>query len=262
MIMHDFPIQIMAAPLGKTHLFFAGQAGYVIKSKNGQMLALDLYLSECGERFMRTIGFKRLLPHILDPFEIKFDCIIATHPHFDHFDMDAMPMLMDNPKTRLYASMDCEREVTRLRMSPKNITYCAPGDSVTDGDFKFDFINCDHGRGAPDALGVIITVDGIRIAVVGDSCLRMDRVDEYLKDGPLDIFIGPINGAFGNLNEEDFAQLVAAVKPGLAIPCHSGMFAAQGGDYGKFQRIMEKEYPDIPFALMQMGEEMTLSSKI
>lgn len=256
--MHDFPIKVRTALPGKTHLFYAGQAGYIIKSKSGQTLAIDLYLSECGERFMRTIGFKRLQPHILEPYELEFDCIVATHPHFDHFDMDAMPMLMSNGRTRLFASVDCEREVTRLRMSPKNISYFAPGDSHTDGDFKIDFINCDHGRGAPDALGVIITVDGFKIGVVGDSCLRLDRADEFTSQGALDILIGPINGAFGNLNEEDFTTLVGVVKPKLAIPCHCGMFAAQGGDPGKFMKFMAERNPDIAYTLMQMGEQMTL----
>ena len=31
--MNDFVISVLTAPLGKTHLFSVGQAGYIIKSK-------------------------------------------------------------------------------------------------------------------------------------------------------------------------------------------------------------------------------------
>ena len=43
--MNDFAIRVLTAPLGKTHLFSVGQAGFIIKSKSGQLLAIDLYLS-------------------------------------------------------------------------------------------------------------------------------------------------------------------------------------------------------------------------
>ena len=45
--MTDFAISVLTAPLGKTYLFSVGQAGYIIKSKTGQLLAIDMYLSEC-----------------------------------------------------------------------------------------------------------------------------------------------------------------------------------------------------------------------
>ena len=106
--MNTFAVNILTAPLGQTHLFYVGQAGFILKSKSGQTLALDLYLSDCGERFEGHIGFKRLLPRMLNPQEVIFDYIIATHPHFDHYDVDSMPFLMSNPYTRLFASVDCK----------------------------------------------------------------------------------------------------------------------------------------------------------
>ena len=42
--------KIISAPLGRTTLISAGQAGYIIKSSSGQLLAIDLYLSDCVER--------------------------------------------------------------------------------------------------------------------------------------------------------------------------------------------------------------------
>lgn len=256
--MNDFAIRVLTAKPGKTHLFSLGQAGYIIKSAGGQLLGIDMYLSECVERVEGHTGFKRLLPKILDPFELTFDVVITTHPHFDHFDMDAIPQLMSNDKTKLYASLDCENEIKRLNMPGKNTVYVKPGDTYITGDFKIDFVNCDHGKGAPDAVGAVITVDGKRIYEAGDTCLRLDRASEYAAKGPFDVMIAPINGAYGNMNAEECAALADVLKPGLTVPCHYGMFASHGGDPGQFYGIMTEKYKDNRFLLMCMGESITI----
>lgn len=252
--MNDFAIRVLSAPQGKTHIFSVGQAGYIIKNKSGQLLAIDMYLSECVERLEGHSGFKRLLPKILNPFDIVFDCIIATHPHWDHYDVDAIPQLMSNHKTMLFASVDCEKLVKQSGMTNNNINYVKPGDKAVCGDFEIDFINCDHGTGAPDAVGVIISVDGKRILEVGDTCLRLDRVNEYLSKGDIDILIAPINGAFGNMNEQDCVDLCKALNPALTIPSHYGMFASHGGNPGRFFELMKEQCPEKEFLLMAMGE--------
>ena len=254
----DFATKVLTTRNNETQIFSVGQAGYIIKSKSGQLLAIDLYLSECVERLEGHIGFKRLLPKILNPFDIVFDCVIATHEHWDHFDVDAIPQMMSNNHTKLFASVDCEALIKNAGMTNNNTTYVKPGDSAVCGDFKLDFINCDHGKGAPDAVGVIVTVDGKRILEVGDTCLRLDRVDEYLSKGTIDVFIAPVNGEFGNLNERECAELADAIKPKLIIPCHYGMFASHKGNPGLFYDIMTTDFPDNKFCFLQMGEGITL----
>lgn len=256
--MNDFAIRILTAPLGKTHLFSVGQAGFIIKSASGQLLGIDLYLSECVQRVEGHVGFKRLLPKILTPSDLRFDYLIATHPHYDHFDPDSIPQLMDNPKTELFASVECEKEASRLLMTGERCHYVKPGDCVRRGDFTLEFVNCDHGTGAPDAVGVIVTVDGKRIYEAGDTCLHLDRTAEYLLSGKIDVLIAPINGAYGNMNEAECAQFANALNAGITIPCHYGMFASHGGNPGAFYRIMKEQYPSRRFVLMAMGEELTL----
>lgn len=251
---------IMAVPFGKTCLFSIGQAGYIIKSATGQLLGIDLYLSDCVERTEGHVGFKRLLPKILDASEIKLDILIATHPHLDHFDIDSIPILMGNNATKLYCSTECCKLIKQTRMDyfNKNIEYVKPGDNKKYCDFTIHFINCDHGTGAPDAVGVIIEVDGKRILEAGDTCLRLDRVEEMLQFGPIDVLIAPINGAYGNLNEEECVQLSSCLKPKNTIPCHYGMFASHGGNPGKFYDLMKVKYPELPFVIMAQGERLEL----
>ena len=257
--MNDLAIRILSAQQGKTHLFSTGQAGFILKSACGQTLAWDLYLSECGERFEGHVGFKRLLPKLLYPEELCFDVVVTSHFHFDHFDPDSIPILMANGHTKLLAAADCMELAGNLRLELSKITYVRPGDVIKTGDFSVRFVNCDHGTLAPKAVGAVITVDGRRIFFAGDTCLRLDRTEEILAEGEIDIMIAPINGAYGNLNEHDCACLSRAIHPQLTIPCHYGMFASHGGDPGVFRRYMQEECPDNAYLLMQMGEQFVLS---
>ncbi len=235
--------------------FSVGQAGFIIKSSNGQLLAIDLYLSNCVERLEGHKGFKRLLPQILSPSDLNLDVIIATHPHLDHFDIDAVPEMVSKGG-KLFCSVDCEKLVKQMQMEyySNQITYVKPGDSFTVGDFDITFVNCDHGAGAPDAVGVVVKVDGKTIYEVGDSCLRLDRVGEIPQ--PVDVLVAPINGMYGNMDSKDVAEFASALKPALTVPCHYGMFASHGGDLKAFYDIMTEK--KLPFLIMRQGEGLKL----
>lgn len=253
----DLSTKILDANYG-TYLFYIGQAGYVIKSSNNQLLGIDLYLSDCVERVEGHIGYKRLLPKVLSPYDIIFDYVIATHPHMDHFDMDSILELAANENTKLYASMNCLNLTQKLNMIQKNIYYVQPGDIMQAGDYLLEFVDCDHGTGAPDAVGVVITVDGKKVYIAGDTCLRMDRVNELKQKGPYDIIIGPINGAYGNMNEKEFARYSTAIGAKLIIPCHYGMFASHGGNPGVFLEEM-KALKALPRTyIMTVGEQIRI----
>ena len=255
--MQSLATQVLCAPLGKTHLFSTGQAGFIVKSASGFFFGIDLYLSDCVERIEGHDGFHRLLPKLLSPTDIEFDCIVATHPHFDHFDMDSILQMMNNPRTRLFASTNCRKEVERLKMLPRNISYVRPGDTSSVGDFHLQFTSCDHGMGAPDAVGLLLTVDNVRFFFTGDTCLHLDRVDEFLSLGKIDCLVAPINGAFGNLNELECAQLADRIKPCITIPCHYGMFASHGGSPGVFISYMKRNIPSLKYQILTQGEKIT-----
>ena len=253
--MLDFANKVLASR--GTSVFSTGQAGFIIKSKRGHLLAIDLYLSNCVERVEGNAGFKRLLPQILHANDLKFEAIICTHPHLDHFDIDSIPEMMSNGQSQLFCSVNCRQLVDQLQMNyfEDRIKYVKPGETVAVSDFVIDFVKCDHGTGAPDAVGVIVKVDGKTIYETGDTCLRLDWIDKISR--PLDVLIAPINGAYGNLNEEDCTVLAENLKAGITIPCHYGMFASHHGDIGKFyDRMVEKE---LPFLIMQQGEQYKLA---
>lgn len=247
--MLDFAAKVLTAK--GPSIFSVGQAGYIVKSAGGRLLAIDLYLSNCVERLEGHKGFKRLLPQILETSDLYFDVIICTHPHLDHFDIDAVPEMVGNG-AKLFCSINCEKLIKRTQMEyyKEQITYVRPGDEVTASDFHLIFVPCDHGTETPDAVGVVVEVDGKRIYEVGDSCLRLDRIDDILQN--LDIVISPINGAYGNMDSKDTAIFAEALHPSLTIPCHYGMFASHGGDLKAFYDIMSQK--NLPFLIMQQGE--------
>lgn len=250
--MNKFAYDVMSAAQGKTHIFSVGQAGFIIKSASGSILGIDLYLSNCVERLEGHKGFKRLLPQILQPSDLKFDVLVCTHPHWDHFDVDAVPELLSGGGTKLFCSEYCRKLVSMLNLDyyGSNIAYVKPGDSCSAGEFGLKFVNCDHGSGAPDAVGAVISVDGRTIYETGDTCLRLDRLNEL--PAVIDVLIAPINGAYGNMNEEECALLACTLRPCLTVPCHYGMFASHQGEPWKFYDIMTGK--DLPFLLMRQGE--------
>lgn len=251
--MPDFATKVLTAT--GTSIFSTGQAGFIIKSDSGQLLGIDLYLSDCVERMEGNVGFKRLLPKILNPNDLQFDVLICTHPHLDHFDIDSLPAMMAG-KTKIFCSEDCEKYVKQTQMDyySESIRYVKPGDRTLAGDFDITFVNCDHGDGAPDAVGVVIGVDGKVVYETGDTCLRLDWVSELPQH--INVLIAPINGAYGNLSERDCAVLSEHVKPDITIPCHYGMFASHHGDVGIFYNEMMKR--KLPFLMMYQGEQYLL----
>lgn len=234
-------------------LFFTGQAGYIIVSPTGTCMGIDLYLSDCVERYD---GFKRLCPKIVAADELQLDWLVATHAHYDHFDPDSVPALLNNEKTVLLASKRCVQECEQLGILSEKTRFFSTGESVVCGDITVHFINCDHGDAAPDALGVIIECAGKRLCITGDTCLRLDRVEEYNAHGKIDVLFTPINGAFGNMNHSDAVSLAKAVSPSLVIPYHYWMFAQHHGDPGAFED--EIKNTDIPYKFICPGETLVI----
>lgn len=245
-----------AARLGATHLFSMGQAGFIIKSQKGETLGIDLYLSECVEQVEGHDGYHRLMPQIVNPEDLELDVVIATHFHRDHFDVDAMQGLMSNGKTHLFCAYDCMEDVKKLGLDENRVTYVKPKDRYQIGDFDIHFVNSDHGAGAPLEVGAIVTVDGKNVLEVGDTSLHLDWKIEYLSAGQLDVLIAPINGAYGNLNEQEQVMLTRELQPRLTVPCHFGMFASHGGNAGLWREIIMNQLPEQKFKLFTMGESI------
>lgn len=82
---------------GELMICWLGQAGYLLKDGHGCTLAVDPYLTNCGERIR---GFKRLSPMLLPAEDFAPDYYVITHTHFDHLDYDAIPVVKERSPDR------------------------------------------------------------------------------------------------------------------------------------------------------------------
>lgn len=238
---------------------FIGQAGFIFTSSSGCKIGIDLYLSDCCQRLY---GYKRLMPFIVDPKDLSLDFVVATHHHEDHFDVDSIPILLKQSKTELITSFDCKEKINNLEMENKNITYVKVGDVIKRTEFRLVAISCDHGESAPQAIGLLLEIDSKRIYIAGDTALRRDRKQEVLEYGDIDLMICPINGMFGNMNEQEAAEYTAVIQPRTVVPCHYWNFAEHQGNPYIFEQILQNRYPNQPYIIMRMGETITVEGAL
>ncbi len=245
-------IQKLSVPQGQLGVIFMGQAGYILKAPTGEIMGIDLYLSNCCERYF---GFKRLMPQLLLPGELEFDYVVASHSHYDHFDVDSIPMLLGNGKTHLYMASDCIPECQRLGIGEEKYTAMQVGDCIQAGPFQIRPVPCDHGELAPDALGLYITCGEKTVYFAGDTCFRED-IALKMQKLPISLAVAPINGAFGNMNGAEAARFFSIVNPACCTPCHYWNFAQHLGDPNAFIEAMKQT--DIPYLLMRQGEAICI----
>lgn len=244
----------LRVPTGSLGVVFMGQAGFILKSSGGELLGVDLYLSNCCERYF---GFKRLMPKLLLPGELELDHLLASHAHYDHFDPDSIPVLLDNGRTHLYMAADCEAECKRLSLPEKQYTVLHEGEWIKAGDFDILPVPCDHGKDTPDALGFYIRCGAKHFYLAGDTCFRQN-IAEAMAEMPIDLCAAPINGAFGNLNAQEGAEFFHLVKPKLCVPCHYWNFAQHFGDPNAFIEAMEAKADHPAYRLMVPGEAIVI----
>ncbi len=240
-----------AIPQGEIGVFFLGQAGFILKTPKGELIAVDPYLSDCCNRYF---GFKRLMPYILSPEDLVFDYLVASHAHYDHFDPDSVPGLMANGKTQFIGALDTAVECEKLGIKER-VSFISVGDKVSLGSVTLTAIRCDHGEDTPHAVGLLFEIEDKKIYMMGDTAYRPEWLLEPQIQG-VDLLILPINGAFGNLNEKQAAQVVSILKPKLAVPCHFWNFAQHFGSPSLFMEEMKNICPDAMYVLLRQGEEV------
>ncbi len=246
-------------PKGNIAVFFTGQAGYILKSSDGTLVAIDLYLSDCCARLF---NFKRLMPRILDATDIVFDIIICTHEHADHLDVDVMPIMASNGTPAVYVNKEGAEIMAGFHCT-NNIKIMETGGIYNERSLKIEAVYCDHGTAAPNAVGLLLTLDGKTVYIAGDTAYRPEMIsgDTAVSDitsRHIDLMAAPINGAYGNLNEEEAVKLCAIVKPDLLTPYHYWNFAEHGGSPFLFAKKMNEYLPEQKYIIMRMGEGIVI----
>ncbi len=240
---------------GEIAIFYLAQAGFCFKTASGALICMDPYFSNCCER---EFGFKRLIQPVIGPKELKADIFVTTHAHFDHLDIDALPTVALNPNTFFIGAPDCREFYLRAGLSEERFKIIAQGESCQIRGIDFRAIYADHGELAPEAVGILITVDGIKIYNAGDTGYQPEKIVQSLGTD-IDVMIAPINGAFGNMDHVEACRLADVIGLKVLIASHFGMFVEHGGEPEKFLAEAEERLPGIASVVLARGGRMIYS---
>ena len=240
---------------GSLAIFWISQAGFVYKTPTGKVIFVDPYLTDYVARSLPEYGygFKRMVTTPIEPEEVDADLVISTHNHPDHLDVDAMPELLRNSRTRFLGAPDCPSSYRDAGVPVDRYSIIRKGETVDFGDFQVTGVDADHGELAPDALGIVLTVGSLRVWQVGDTAYRPEIWQGVLATN-IDVIIPPINGAFGNLDSVEAAKLAQIAGAKIAIPCHFWMFPLHNGNPMEFLEACKEHAPQVRPVLLSPGE--------
>lgn len=178
-----------------------------------------------------------------DPFKIAAatndaDVIFITHDHPDHFSPEDIRKVQ---KTNTTFVIPKSMENTLKKAGYSDLILFTPGEKAAVHDIPveaipaYNIMKPFHKR-ANGWLGYIITVDGQRIYVAGDT----DATSEA-KAVSCDIAIIPIGGTF-TMNHSQAAAFINELRPKTVIPTHYGSIVGSAGNGEAFRKLIQ---PDI-----------------
>lgn len=214
--------EMNSVKIGRVNIRWLGHAGFLLEG-DGKKIYIDPY--DLGEE---------------PAFEDKADILLITHEHSDHCSPDDIRKVRRSDSTTLI---------------PENLSLQFKGDArrIGEGDVLADGLeikgirievvpayNIDkpyhpHGFG----VGYIVELGGIRIYHAGDC----DFFPE-MKDIRADVALLPIGGTY-TMDEEEAANVAAAISPKDVIPMHYGKPGITDGDPEKFKTLVHGKNPDI-----------------
>lgn len=219
---------IAAYPVGPgcLALWWLGGSGFILKSASGTQVAIDPYLSDSVKGIF---GLARAVPPPMTPEEARPAILIATHWHEDHLDPGTIPVVArHSPDTRFVMPPNALSRALGWGVPRDRIQALSSGEQITIGDVRMTHVPARHVAGipgweTPDAMGVLVTVDGLTIYHTGDT--EYDTRLRGLADRRLDAMLVCINGAGGNMDAHEAALLAWRLGARLAIPMHHVLWA-------------------------------------
>lgn len=222
-------IRAHETPAGSVTLWWLGQAGFILKSPGGKIVALDPYLSNSCQALGASIGFdmNRQVPPPLAARElVGIDLYVLTHSHQDHLDPETLqvyraqgghgPYLAPAETIEKLHSLGVPLEETHLVWPNKTF---ALGDLVLRATFAIPFAGDDLTH-----VGYLVFVrDGPTIYFTGDTAYHNLLAVAVGPHKP-DLLVTVINGAFRNLGPAEAAHLARQLDVKAVIPCHHDLF--------------------------------------
>lgn len=179
-----------------------------------------------------------------DPFSLTeadaahdADAVFITHAHFDHFSPEDIARVA-RPDTVVVAPACMAENVATLHLPTK---LMRAGEHATVAGMAVEAVpayNTDPARlqNHPRAngwLGYVLTVDGARIYVAGDT--DQNAENEQVR---CDIALVPVGGTY-TMDPAQAAAFVNDIRPRATIPTHYGTIVGSATDAGTFTAAVD-----------------------
>jgi L-ascorbate 6-phosphate lactonase len=223
--------QLRKHPTAARHitLWWLGQAGFLIKSPGGTVIALDPYLSNSCKKIGEENGFNmdRMVPVFFSPQDLAgVDAYVLTHSHQDHCDPETIAASRAAGGQGPYvAPAETIEKLKSLGIPEGQLQLIWPNHTKVFGDLSVRAtFAIPFGGDDLTHVGYLVKVEnGPAVYFTGDTGWH-DVLADAIKPHQPDVLVCVINPAFHNLSPAEAAKLAKRIDVKVVIPCHHDLF--------------------------------------
>ena len=184
----------------------------------------------------------------IDPFKIDkdyndADIVFITHDHFDHYSEEDIDKVI-NENTTIIIPEELLTKILRKGINKNAVITVESNKEYMVQGIKFETIpayntNKTFHPKENDWVGYIITLDGIRYYIAGDT-----DITEENRKVKCDVAFVPVGGKY-TMNYSEAAELVNIIKPKIAVPIHYGSIVGTKQDATNFIKLLHSSIKGI-----------------
>lgn len=184
----------------------------------------------------------------IDPFKIDkdyndADIVFITHDHFDHYSEEDIDKII-NENTTIIIPEELLTKILRKGINKNAVITVESNKEYMVQGIKFETIpayntNKTFHPKENDWVGYIITLDGIRYYIAGDT-----DITEENRKVKCDVAFVPVGGTY-TMNYSEAAELVNIIKPKIAVPNHYGSVVGTKQDATNFIKLLHSSIKGI-----------------
>ena len=177
----------------------------------------------------------------IDPFKIEknyndADIVFITHDHYDHYSEEDIDKVI-NENTTIIIPEEMLTKILRKGINKNAVITVESNKEYMVQGIKFETIpayntNKTFHPKENDWVGYIITLEGIRYYIAGDT-----DITEENRKVKCDVAFVPVGGTY-TMDFKEAAQLINEIQPKIAIPIHYGSVVGTNQDATDFVKLL------------------------